>query len=240
MPQTRKESFLKLIVMTSLKRIIRLAFSLPKTIFFNLYMFPIKIAVKLPILIDYRTQFNELYKNTVVLSGNIKFGMVKLGWGNGSNGIECNRKSYWGIKKGSKVVFKGTAQFAKGVSLRADNGGEIIFGNQLTANQNFFCASNTSVSFGENVVLGWNIHVRDADGHPIFNQNGDRINENRCISVGDHVWIASYASILKGVTIPDNCIVGFGSIVTKSFKEQGLIIGGIPAIEVKKNINWEI
>ncbi|RTZ02053.1 acyltransferase [Flavobacterium bomense] len=227
-------------MINSVKKIIRLTLSLPKTIYFNFYVFPFKVAIKLPALIDYKTKFYELHKNTVLLNGKVKFAMVKIGWGKGSIGNECNRYNYWGIKKDCRITFDGTAHFAKGVSLRADNGGKISFGNKFVANQNFFCASNTSISFGDNAVLGWNIHIRDGDGHNIYDENKNIINNNKPISIGNQVWLASYVSILKGVKIPDNSIVAFGSIVTKSFFEKNVIIGGIPASVVKKNINWEI
>jgi acetyltransferase-like isoleucine patch superfamily enzyme len=223
-----------------LKRIARLTLSLPKTIYFNFYVFPFNIALKLPILMEYKTKFCEVHKNTVLLNGNIKFAMIKIGWGEGSIGNECNRNNYWIVKKNCRIIFNGTAHFAKGVSLRADNGGEISFGDKFVANQNFFCASNTSISFGDNAVLGWNIHIRDSDGHKIYDENKNVINANRPINIGNQVWIASYANILKGATISDNSIVAFGSIVTKPFLEENVIIGGIPASVVKKNINWEI
>ena len=227
-------------MMNSLKRLTRLTFSLPKTIYFNFYLFPFKVALKLPVLVEHRTKFYELHRNTVLLNGNIKFAMIKIGWGEGSIGNECNRNNYWTVKKNCRIIFNGTAHFAKGVSLRADNGGEISFGNKFVANQNFFCASNTSISFGDNTVLGWNIHIRDGDGHNIYDQNHSVINNNKPISIGNQVWLASYVSILKGVKIQDDSIVAFGSIVTKSFHEKNIIIGGIPACIVKKNINWEI
>lgn len=202
-------------------------------------MFPLKTAIKLPVLVDFRTKFIEIYRNTVVLNSEIKFGMIKVGWGNGSSGNECNRYNYWIIKKNCQVIFNGSAHFARGVSLRADNGGKINFGNNFASNQNFFCASNTVISFGDNVLLGWNIHIRDGDGHIIFNQNNEIINPNNPIAIGNNVWIASYASILKGVVVQENCIVAFGSIVTKKFKESNVIIGGVPAAVVKKNIYWK-
>lgn len=222
-----------------LKKAARLSFSLPKTIYFNFCLFEPKIAVKLPILVDYRTKFCSLHRNTVVLNEAPRFGMIKVGWGEGAVGNECNRFSYWTIKKECKVAFVGSAHFARGVSLRADEGGQIVFGKNFTANQNFFCATNTTITFGDNVLAGWNIHIRDGDGHQIFDQDENIINTNRPISIGSKVWIGSYATVLKGVTILDNSIVALGAIVTKSFSEPNIIIGGIPAVMVKKNVRWE-
>lgn len=222
-----------------IKKVFRLSLSLPKTIYFNFCLFEIKTAFKLPILVDYKTKFYALHRNTVVLNTKATFGMIKIGWGEGAIGNECNRFSYWTIKENCKVIFDGKAHFARGVSLRADNEGQIIFGKNFTANQNFFCASNTSINFGANILAGWNIHVRDGDGHTIYDQDNKIINRNKPIKIGSQVWIASYATILKGVTISDGSIVALGSIVTKSFSEPNIIIGGIPAAVVKKSVRWE-
>lgn len=221
------------------RKVLTWILSFPNTIFFNFYFLPFRTAIKLPVFVDFRTRFNQCHKGTVDIVGVVKTGMIKFGWGYGSNGIECNRYSYWGIRKNCKVIFNGKAHFAKGVSLRADNDGSIIFGSNFSSNQNFFCASNTTISFGHNVVLGWNVHVRDGDGHDILNAENDVINNDRPISVGNDVWLGSYASILKGVVIGNNCVIGFRSVVTRPFSENNVIIAGIPAVIVKRNIDWK-
>lgn len=43
----------------------------------------------------------------------------------------------------------------------------------------------------------------------------------------------------KNTKIPDNSIVGWGSIVTKVFNEPNIILAGIPAKIVKRGINWD-
>ena len=48
------------------------------------------------------------------------------------------------------------------------------------------------------------------------------------IKVGNNVWIGSNATILQGVTIGDNAIVGAGSVVTKDV-DPNTIVGGVPA-----------
>ena len=49
--------------------------------------------------------------------------------------------------------------------------------------------------------------------------------------------IGKNASVLKGVTIGDNSIVGMSTIVTKDV-EEGTIVVGNPANVVKRNITW--
>jgi len=48
------------------------------------------------------------------------------------------------------------------------------------------------------------------------------------ISIGQRCWIGDKATVLGGVTIGDDSIVGANSVVTKSFPPHS-VIGGIPA-----------
>ncbi|SFD80652.1 transferase hexapeptide (six repeat-containing protein) [Chitinophaga sp. CF118] len=48
------------------------------------------------------------------------------------------------------------------------------------------------------------------------------------IRIGNSVWIASNCVVLPGVNINDYCVVGAGSVVSKSFSSH-TIIAGVPA-----------
>lgn len=52
------------------------------------------------------------------------------------------------------------------------------------------------------------------------------------INIGNHCFLGMSSIILPGVTLADNCIVGAGSVVTKSFLEQGSVIAGNPARKI--------
>lgn len=52
------------------------------------------------------------------------------------------------------------------------------------------------------------------------------------IVLGKDVWIGSNATILQGVTIGDNAVVGAGAVVTKDV-EANTIVGGVPARFIK-------
>lgn len=77
------------------------------------------------------------------------------------------------------------------------------------------------------------------DGHPIFNESGERTNITRDITIGDNVWIGKRATLLKGSKIPSGCIVTTGAIVTKEFAKENCVIAGIPGKIVKENIHWD-
>lgn len=49
------------------------------------------------------------------------------------------------------------------------------------------------------------------------------------IIIGDNCFIGQRTTILYGVTLANNIIVASGSVVTKSFNIENVIIGGNPA-----------
>lgn len=52
--------------------------------------------------------------------------------------------------------------------------------------------------------------------------------------IGDHCWIASNSLIMAGVVLGPRTVVAAGSVVTKSFPEGYVLIGGNPAKVIKE------
>ena len=49
------------------------------------------------------------------------------------------------------------------------------------------------------------------------------------IKIGSDCFIGANTTILPGVSIAPNVIVGAGSVITKSFSTDGVVIAGNPA-----------
>lgn len=50
--------------------------------------------------------------------------------------------------------------------------------------------------------------------------------------IGNNVDIGTGAIIIGDVVIADNCVIGAGAVVTKSFSKPGTLIAGVPAKEI--------
>lgn len=89
------------------------------------------------------------------------------------------------------------------------------------------------IRLGRYSGLGVNSCVYDTDFHtidPIARRRQKCIAEAKSapVIIGDDVWVAANAVILKGVKIGDGAIVGTGSIVTKSIGKR-VVAAGNPA-----------
>lgn len=89
-------------------------------------------------------------------------------------------------------------------------------------------------------MLSSNVLFRPSDGHTIFDiATGVILNKSKPIILGDHTWVGASATFLKGSEIPNNSIIGTGSIVSKKFTEEFTAIAGIPASVVKNGVGWD-
>ncbi|WP_297830180.1 acyltransferase [uncultured Rikenella sp.] len=94
------------------------------------------------------------------------------------------------------------------------------------------CFNN--IIFGKNVLIGWEVFIMDTAFHSIVDKKtGEDVGEvSAPIIIGDNCWIGSKVDILKGARLPNNCIVGFGSLLTKDygFPEYCVVAGNPPKV----------
>jgi acetyltransferase-like isoleucine patch superfamily enzyme len=87
------------------------------------------------------------------------------------------------------------------------------------------------VSIGDNCLISCNVVFMTHDGALSVLRNlnvVDNVDKIKPIAIGNNVFIGMNSSILPGVSICDNVIVGFGSLVTKSIVDSG-VYAGVPA-----------
>lgn len=176
----------------------------------------------------------------------------------------CLKNSNFQLAKSSKIILKGTLRFSdndiKGSTrqsnLRMDNnslleiekgfsiyyGADIILfkGAKLKLGSGFFNSNikircHEKIEIGENVAISHDVTIMDSDAHEGLWKGYEK---TKPIKIGNHVWIGTRATILKGVTIGDNAIIAAGSVVTKDVPSN-TVVAGVPAKVIKTNINWK-
>lgn len=123
-----------------------------------------------------------------------------------------------------------------------DNNNDISIGDRTTFAGRVHLAATEGkrIGIGSRCLFSANVIVRTGDSHSIFDSStSKRINMAKDVIIGNHVWVAYGVSILKGVLISDDSVVGTASVVTNEFKNSNVIIAGSPAKEIRKNITWD-
>lgn len=79
------------------------------------------------------------------------------------------------------------------------------------------------------------------DGHTVMDKTTNEVlnKPSRPILIGNHVWVGRGVIFTKGAQVPDNCIIGIGSVVAKKFTESNCVIAGNPARVVKTGVSWD-
>lgn len=110
------------------------------------------------------------------------------------------------------------------------------FGKNITIGKNVFINSGChfqdqgGITIGEGSMIGHNV-VLATINHDLEPKN-DRKNHYAPIRIGNHVWIASNAAVLPGVSIGDWAVVAAGAVVTKNVLPY-TVVGGVPAKVIK-------
>jgi len=110
------------------------------------------------------------------------------------------------------------------------------FGKNITIGKNVFFNTGCTfqdrggITIGDGTQIGQNVVVVTLN-HGVAPEKR-HITYPFPIVIGENVWIGANATILPGVTISDNAIIGAGALVTKNVPESS-VVAGVPAKVIK-------
>ena len=99
---------------------------------------------------------------------------------------------------------------------------------------------NNELQIGDKCMFSDNIYIW-GDGHSILSWPDKKVLNVPVepIKIGDHCWVGEKTIITKNAQIPNDCIVGIASVLTKKFEEEHAVLAGVPARVVKHNVTWD-
>ena len=121
------------------------------------------------------------------------------------------------------------------------DGNTIEIGNHtgLYGRAELAAIEGTAISIGGNCMFSSDVYMRTGDSHSVLRKGTrERMNPSKSIRIGRHVWIGTKVTVLKGAQVPQDCIVGAGSLLTHAFEHPNCVIAGVPAKEVKQDVDW--
>ena len=124
--------------------------------------------------------------------------------------------------------------FRKLFPLHAAKRGGLIIGKNVSFSSKrsvIFGTEPYLISIGDNVRISGKVAFITHDGGTWsfrYKEGFRDVFKYGRISVGDYTFIGYNATILPGVTIGKNCVIGAGSVVTKDIPD-GSVVAGVPA-----------
>ncbi len=109
---------------------------------------------------------------------------------------------------------------------RANWGGKHVhFGHHVYANFNLTLVDDTHIYVGDYTLMGPNVTLVTA-GHPVLPELRLRaLQYNMPVHIGKNCWLGAGVTVLPGVTIGDNTVVGAGSLVTRDLPANVVAVG---------------
>jgi acetyltransferase-like isoleucine patch superfamily enzyme len=116
--------------------------------------------------------------------------------------------------------------------------GDIILGDNANFGPNCQIFSANKVKFGKNALIAsytyfvGGTHNFDSTDKSPLEQGRQAIG----ITIGDNIWIGAGASVLDGVRIGRDCIIGTGAVVNSNIPDYSIAVG-LPAKVIKDRRN---
>lgn len=108
-----------------------------------------------------------------------------------------------------------------------DYGSQISLGEGFYANHGLVVLDCAPVTFGDDCLIGPQCGIYTA-AHPLLpEQRKTGLEYTRPVTLGRGVWLGGHVTVLGGVSIGDNSVIGAGSVVTRSIP-SGVVAAGVP------------
>lgn len=155
--------------------------------------------------------------------GDMEIGYNRLEGSRTETWTRLRENAIWGCEGGCKVFYGTTIEVLHDARLDTQfftmNGGSVMIAAK-------------KIQLGHDVMIGRGVIIYDSDHHTIRNAQGEVTNPDAPVSIGDHVWLATNAAVLKGSAI------GSGSIVAANSTVRGAVPSGSLYQPLKTKANY--
>lgn len=136
--------------------------------------------------------------------GDMEIGCDALKNSKAETRIRLRDYSVWSCEGGCRISYGSTIEILHDA---------ILDSQFFTMNSNSVLIAAKRICLGHDVMIGRRVVVYDSDHHTIRNCQGEITNPDAAVSIGDHVWLATNVTVLKGSSIGSGSVVAANSVV---------------------------
>ena len=136
--------------------------------------------------------------------GDLEVGCDRLKGSKAETLVRLRENAIWSSEGGCRISYGSTIEILHNA---------ILDSQFFTMNSNSTLIAAKKICLGQDVMIGRGVVIYDSDHHTIRDAQGEVTNPDVPVSIGDHVWLATNTTVLKGSTIGSGSIVAANSVV---------------------------
>lgn len=144
----------------------------------------------------------------------------------------------------NNLVFINPSKRGMSLVIRLGHGCNVFVGKGFSAASpvRIFANEKTNVHIGFNCLFAREVFIRTSDMHMMYDiKTKNRINPNKDVFIGDHVWVGQGVHILKGTVIGSGSVVGDGALCSNDkIDKVNCVYIGSPANKHREGIVWTL
>lgn len=138
----------------------------------------------------------------------------------------------WGghLLVGDRVMVVSTVATTE---IAVGTGATLEIGERVFINYGCSIVANRLVRIGPRCSIGTHAILMDNDFHRIEPEHRNERPDSRPIVLEENVWLGARVTVLRGVTIGKDSVIGAGSVVTRDIPARSVAVG-LPAKVVRR------
>lgn len=162
----------------------------------------------------------------VIGDGNLRIGTDQLHGSKAETYLRLREKARWDAIGGCSILYGATLEVLQNA---------IFSSGFFTMNSGSVLIAAKRIQLGNDVMIARNVVIYDSDFHAL----GAETDVSAApVVIGDHVWIATNAMILKGVSIGAGSVIAANTLVSGNVKEQVLVGQKIEEVVLREHVEW--
>jgi acetyltransferase-like isoleucine patch superfamily enzyme len=206
------------------------------TLYFNLKMFPFRIALEFPVYFYGKVRFDSL-KGKVIITAPISRGMVKFGYN-----LEMIRKAIGigELKIDGDFIING--KFHTGIDsvIIIQKGAVLEIGENSHLGSKTRTVVTNRVSLGRYFRLSQESQIFDSSFHYMLDTENNEVRRlDGTVIMNDFCWVGIRTTIMKNTITPRYTTIASNSLLNKDYTKEipeKSVIGGIPAKLLRTNM----
>lgn len=117
--------------------------------------------------------------------------------------------------------------------LALDYGSNVVLGERTYVNYHLTAADVATITIGDDCQIGPNVQLLTPIHPTEPGPRRDQLERAEPITIGDNVWLGGGVTVLPGVTIGENSVIGAAAVVTKDVPANVVVVGN-PARVIRR------